>query len=125
MSPSFNDPRRGPRPFMFFPLIAVAMAFVLGAVVMLLWNAILPDLLKVPRIRYWQAVGLLVLCRILFGNFGPKGGGRFGDERFRRGRLMREKWMQMSPEERSRFKNEWRERCRSHRMGRDSRTEEL
>jgi hypothetical protein len=63
------------RRFGMFPLMALAAALVLGAAVRWLWNAILPALLNVNPISYWQAVGLLVLCRILFGNFGGRPGG--------------------------------------------------
>jgi hypothetical protein len=41
-----------------------------GQVVMYLWNAILPDLFGLRTITFWQALGLLALCRILFGGFG-------------------------------------------------------
>ena len=110
---SFNN-RRGPRGrYPFFPLIAAVILLGLGAIVMLLWNAILPDLVNVHRISYWQAVGLLALCRILFGNFGgrgPMGGhGPAGKARAQ----WREKWMQMTPEERSRFKRDWHDQCRN------------
>lgn len=93
---------------MFAPVIMLAV-LVLSAVVMWLWNAILPDLIHVERITYWKSVGLLVLCRILFGGF------RFGQPRnkppfFNRG--FREKWMNMSEEERNQFKEKLRERCR-------------
>lgn len=112
---SFYNNRRGPRGrFIFFPLIAVVLALVLGAAVMVLWNAILPGLVHTPRINYWQAVGLLVLCRILFGNFGGRGGGPGRGDHGRRA-IMRDKWMQMTPEERDRFKEQWKERCRNHR----------
>ena len=98
-----------------FPLIGAALALGLGAIVMLLWNWILPDLLSVRRINYWQSVGLLVLCRILFGNFGRGGMGRGRDGMHDRGRIMREKWMNMSPDERSKFRQEWKDRCRPRR----------
>ena len=44
---------------------------------MWLWNAILPPLLGVKMLTsFWQALGLLVLSRILFGSFS-KGGSRY------------------------------------------------
>lgn len=104
------------RRFRMFPLIALAAALVLGAVVRWLWNAILPALLNVNPISYWHAVGLLVLCRILFGNFGGRPGGfggppgGFGDPMVRR--AWREKWRNMSDEDRKKFKQEMRNRCR-------------
>ena len=102
--PIRNNRRRKP-----FALFIIAGIFILGAVVMLLWNAILPDVLGVAALNYWQALGLLALSRILFGGFkfGPRGNHRgFGNPRFK------ERFMNMSREERVNFKNEWKERCR-------------
>lgn len=91
--------------FLFFMIIAF---IVLSGVVMFLWNSILPGLLNVNRINYLQSAGLLLLCRILFGSFrfGNRGGGRFGQP----GHL-REKWMNMSDEEKLKFREEWKKRC--------------
>lgn len=110
----FNK-RGGPfRWMIFFPLVAVMIALLLGAAVQFLWNTILPGLLNVKTISYWQSVGLLVLCRILFGNFGRgRRGGRSPMER--RGGPLRDKLMNMTPEERERFREEWRNRCRPKR----------
>lgn len=78
-------------------MIAVAGVAVVTAVVMCLWNALLPDIFAgVSPIGYWQALGLLVLSRILFG--GLRGCGH------RRWRERRQQWESMSPEERARLK---------------------
>ncbi len=50
----------------FFLLIAAVAA--IGAIVMLLWNAIIPAIIGWGMLSYLQAVGLLILCRLLFGN---------------------------------------------------------
>ena len=47
--------------------------FILGLVVMLLWNALIPVLFHGPVLDYWQAVGLLVLTRVLVGIRGRRG----------------------------------------------------
>lgn len=85
------------------------MALVAGGIVMLLWNAILPEAMGAHPLSYWHAVGLLILCRILFGNFrsGRPGGG----PPFRQ-HAWRDKWLQMDPEQRRRFRDEWQQRCR-------------
>jgi hypothetical protein len=75
-------------------------------VVRLLWNWLLPSLFGWREITFWQALGLLALCRILFGSWG---GGHSHRSRFRR--RMAERWEQMSPEERERFRQGMRERC--------------
>lgn len=107
----FNKRGRRFRWILFLPLLVVLMILLLGAAVKFLWNNILPDLLHVNTISYWQAVGLLVLCRILFGTFGKgRRGGRSPMER--RGGPLRDKLMNMTAEERERFREEWRNRCR-------------
>jgi hypothetical protein len=47
-----------------------------GEVVRRLWNWLLPPLLGVDELTFWQALGMLALCRILFGGFGMGGGSR-------------------------------------------------
>jgi len=59
---------RGRGPKMFLGVLALFAVFSL--IVMLLWNAVLPDLLKVGNLSYLQAAGILFLCRILFGGLG-------------------------------------------------------
>ena len=71
-----------------------------GLVVRELWNWLLPTLFGWPRVTFWQALGLLALCRILFGGLGRHGGG--GRSRWRR--RMAERWEKMTPEERERFR---------------------
>ncbi len=87
------------------PVVFLAIAALLSAAVMLLWNWLMPALFGLIVINFWQALGLLVLARILFGSFGH---GRKG----RHGRMMhgmhgnnplREKWMKMTDEERKEF----------------------
>ena len=76
-------------------LVLVAVA-VLGAVVMVLWNAVLPGLFTAVRpLDYVHALGLLILCRILFGGFR----GRHGWH----GHRNWHKWHAMTPEEREKF----------------------
>ena len=46
-----------------------------GGIVLLLWNWLLPELFGWRQITFWQAIGLLALCRILFGGLGLHGSG--------------------------------------------------
>jgi hypothetical protein len=55
----------------------IGFAFLGGQIVRLLWNAVLPPLFNFPQVTFWQALGLLALCRILFGGMGL-GGRRSG-----------------------------------------------
>ncbi len=102
-------PRRWPRYWFLIPVAVVAAALALGWAVMFLWNAILPEVVGARPLNFWQAVGLLVLCRLLFGGFGGRGGRPGGGPR--RGGW-RGRWATMSEEERARFRAEWAERCR-------------
>ena len=43
------------------------MVFVFGWVIQLLWNATIADMFGLPAISYWQAVGIFILAKILFG----------------------------------------------------------
>jgi len=53
-------------------MVGVLAIFVVGLVTMLLWNLLIPELFNGPVITYWQALGLLVLSKILFWGFGKK-----------------------------------------------------
>ena len=86
------------RVFKFTALALVAIA-VFSFVVMQLWNWIVPPVVGWHPITFWQALGLLVLSKILFGSF--RGGvGRHMHWR----RRMMERWEQMTPEEREKFR---------------------
>lgn len=103
-----NYKRKGRRPRVFlFVLLGLLAILLFGWIVMLLWNAILPDLLNTKQITFWQAVGLLVLSKILFG-FGP--GGKHHHHKGPSDRL-RQKFRNMSEEERKEFREAWRQRC--------------
>src|SRR5579863_1436310 len=85
-------------------ILAIMGVLVFGSVVMLLWNALMPDIFHLPLITFWQALGLLVLAKILFTGFrgGPKGHWR---------NSLRHRWMNMTPEEREKFQQELGSRC--------------
>jgi hypothetical protein len=51
------------------------MVSVFGWVIQLLWNATIADMFGLPAITYWQAVGIFILAKILFG-FGVGGGSK-------------------------------------------------
>ena len=77
-------------------VIVLVAAAALGGAVMLLWNAVLPAVFSGARsIDYLQALGLLILSRILFGGFRGYGGWH--------GRRHWARWQAMTPEEREQF----------------------
>jgi hypothetical protein len=97
------------RKWIFFAPLAILAMFLFivvgGEVVMKLWNWLLPPLFGWRLITFWQALGVLVLCRVLFGGLGSHGPGR---SNFRR--RMKERCEHMTPEERERFRQRMRER---------------
>ncbi len=93
------------RVLMFAPL-AVAIAALLGFVIMWLWNWLMPALFGLHTIGYWQAVGLFFLSKLLLGGF--RGG--HGPRMHWRNRMM-ERWEQMTPEEREKFRESMRGCC--------------
>ena len=111
----------------------IVAIFILGLIVMLLWNALIPVLFHGPEVGYWQAVGLLVLTRVLVGirgrrvfrnawwhwrKYGPpwrwyKHGwnSREAADHFCfgvRGNEWWREWQTMTPEERQQAKEDWR-----------------
>lgn len=93
-----------------FVVMAALIITLLSFVVMRLWNWLTPVLFGWPVINFWQAAGLLILSKILFGGFR----GRTGRHWYWRHRMM-ERWEQMTPEERMKFRQTARGRCGSFR----------
>ena len=86
-------------------VIGVVATTVLGFVVMSLWNWLAPPVFGLRTITFWQALGILILSKILFGGFrGRPGGGPWR-------RRMRERWQAMTPEERDKFRRGMLNRC--------------
>ena len=86
---------------LLMPVGFLAVAAGLSAVVMLLWNWLMPVLFELGVINFWQALGLLALSRMLFGGFGSGHG--FKRHKHHVGHHIREKWMKMTPEQRKEF----------------------
>jgi len=109
--------------FGFMGILAMLVTCAVFAVaVRLLWNALLPQIFVLPQISYLQAVGLLILSRLLFGGIGDdmrsgaarRGAGRDG-HLFDHSNKLREKWMNMSEEERKGFMEKEKEFFNFHR----------
>jgi len=82
----------------------VAMA-VFGFVVLGLWNWLMPSIFGLRQISFWQALGLVILSKIFFGSFHSHNGRR------RSWRRMRERWEQMTPEEREKLRERFGDFC--------------
>jgi hypothetical protein len=90
---------------LFLVLIIAPLAiFIVGSIVMLLWNNTLVPVLGVQTVSFWQALGILVLSKILFSSFS-------GGNRHRRGNWkQRMMWGSMTDEQRQQFREEWKKR---------------
>ena len=84
-----------------FLILAPAFVALVSLVVMLLWNVLIPSLFSGPVLSFWQAAGLLILSRILFGGLRGHGGHGWRNR-------WRERWHRMTPEERERFRDGYR-----------------
>lgn len=86
----------------------LGMFLLVGGLVMLLWNWLMPDLFSLTEISYLQALGLLLLSKILFGSGGShlaaKWKGAWTEH-------MKSRMESMTPEERERFRQQWEARC--------------
>jgi Ca2+/H+ antiporter, TMEM165/GDT1 family len=91
---------------LLFGTIAI---IVFGFVVMGLWNNILVAVTGVKAITFLQALGILLLSKILFGGFGGGGKGWRGSPAWKE--KMKQRWDKMTPDERDKFKAEWKNRC--------------
>jgi hypothetical protein len=80
-------------------LMVIVAATVFGFVTMGLWNALIPAIFGLKVITFWQALGLLILGKILFGGFHRHNGGGRGWKRH-----MEDRWATMTPEEREKFR---------------------
>lgn len=61
--------------------IAAVLGLVLGYGLMWLWNWLMPEIFGLPEIGYWQAVGLFVLCHLLFKGHHHHGGPSDADKK--------------------------------------------
>ena len=87
----------------FIPIAKAASVFVFGSLIMFLWNTILPALFEIATITFWQALGILVLSKMLLGGFGCR--------QSHSGHSWKSHPMNLNPAEREKMKEEWRNRC--------------
>ncbi len=102
---------RPPKVF-FMVILGVGILLLVGYIVMLLWNAIIPRVINASVITYWQAMGLLILSRILFGRWGSPPKPRQFQHHKRK--HWKDKWKNMSEEERMAFKEKWKAKCKKN-----------
>ena len=95
--------------FLFIGCAALAVV-VFGGVVMVLWNATVPDLFHGPAITFGQSIALMLLAHILLRGWSPwRYGHGWRRERWRH--HFEKKLSTMTPEEREKFRAGWHTRC--------------
>ncbi|WP_313517122.1 hypothetical protein [Sphingobacterium sp.] len=99
-----NTKRKGKKIFIG---IAIVIFFLLViALLQFLWNKLMPEIFGLKTIDYWQALGLFILSKLLFGRGFGKPGAGFG-------RKMRHRELDrsdLSEEEKERLREEWKRR---------------
>jgi hypothetical protein len=89
-------------------LLVAGITALMSFFVLRLWNWLMPEVFGLHLITFGQALGLLVLSKILFSGFrGFRGG--FGPRMWQR--RMMERWEKMTPEEREKFRQGLAGRC--------------
>jgi hypothetical protein len=53
-------------------IFVVLFALAFGFLVKWIWNLLMPDLFGLKEITYWQAFGMVILAKLLFGAFGTR-----------------------------------------------------
>jgi hypothetical protein len=91
--------------FRFLGIAAfLAIIAVFSVATMFLWNALMPEIFGLPHLNYWQAAGMMIFARILFGGLGHE---NFGQHRelngFHHENALRDKWKNMTEDERKEF----------------------
>jgi Ca2+/H+ antiporter, TMEM165/GDT1 family len=94
--------RKKPYLIPLFLMLGAAAFALFGWLLMTLWNLALVPAVGANLISFWQALGILVLSRLLLGGMG-------GRRKWGYRMAMREKWMNMSEEDKLKF----REQCRN------------
>jgi hypothetical protein len=83
--------------YVFYFIVMLSAIAALGWIVMSLWNWIIPSVFaNALPIDYFRALGLLVLCRVLFGGFHGRGGWHHHKHM--------QRWHKMTDEEKEKFK---------------------
>lgn len=83
-----------------FGILGVGAMFFFVWLVMLLWNALIPELFNGPEFTYWQTAGIMVLSKILFSGIGGGGGSKSSHSKSKH----KSKWM-------SKYQEKYKDRC--------------
>jgi hypothetical protein len=99
-------------------IIFLALIAAFSFIAMLLWNKLMPEIFGLTVLNYYQAIGLVILSRILLGGLGSRFHGckhcfkrrcvEDEEKFFDRRNALREKWLNMSDEIREKFMRSYR-----------------
>lgn len=93
----------------FIPFFFVGMAALVTWILMLLWNWLMPAIFDLITISFWQAAGILILSKILFGGFhtGKRGCccGKSKHQGWKH--KFKNKWANMSEEDKMRWESKF------------------
>lgn len=88
--------------------------FLIGFITMSLWNWLVPVLFNGPTLSFWQALGLLLLSKILFWGFGASKHGGYGNRHRSHDMHWKSKFYNkfssMTPEEREQMKQKMKDK---------------
>ncbi len=91
-----------------FSALMVGLVGLVGLITKLLWNLLVPVIFAGPAISFWQALGLLLLSKILLW---PLGGRHCGHRSGYWKPYWKEKWNKMTDEEKLQFRQKMKEKC--------------
>ncbi|HEY4653368.1 MAG TPA: hypothetical protein VIH22_02580 [Cyclobacteriaceae bacterium] len=110
--------RRGGK-FLLWILFGLLVVALVAFITQQLWNWLIPVLFGGPLLTFWQALGLLLLSKILFGGLAKRGfRGHHGEHSWKS--RLHEKFSSLSPEEREALKRKMREKWCSFDRGTQS-----
>ncbi|OWW26992.1 hypothetical protein B4Q04_04760 [Zobellia sp. OII3] len=72
---------------LFYIVAGIGFLVLFAYIFMYLWNWLMPEIFGLTTLDFWQAGGLLILAKIIFGNFsGGKDGANKGNKKKKRER---------------------------------------
>lgn len=101
------------RKFWFGKIAVMILIFfaIVSGLVMMLWNWLMPELFGLTTITYWQAAGLLLLSKIIFGFKKGHGPGHHHGPPWKR---WQHKWHKMPEEQREKWKQKFADKWCGH-----------
>lgn len=92
-------------------IFGLLMVLLFGVGTQFLWNFVMPYVFGLPVISFWQGLAMFILAKLFFGFGGGGGGKKWGGYRSHQMRRQwAEKYSKLSPEERERFKEKFKEK---------------